>query len=87
MPIGSDDATDRAQLRWRCRRGMRELDVLLLSFFDASFDALAPPAKDRFRALLALPDPELQAYLIAGHASEDPELDRLLVRIRASLHP
>ena len=81
------DGIDRARLRWRCRRGMRELDVLLLSFFDASFDALGSAEKARFGALLELPDPDLRAYLIAGHDSDDDALDALLDRIRSSLHP
>ena len=66
---------------------MRELDVLLLHFFDASFDALTDTQKTTFRALLELPDPELQAYLIAGHASANAELEALLARIRTTLHP
>jgi len=78
---------ERAQLRWRCRRGMRELDVLLIHFFEASFDGLGDAEKQAFRAILELPDPELQAYLIAGHASDDPQLESLLGRIRSSLHP
>jgi antitoxin CptB len=85
--IGVDDRCDRARLRWRCRRGMRELDVLLIHFFEASFDGLSASEKLRFQALLELPDPDLQAYLIAGHASADPDLESLLVRIRTSLHP
>jgi antitoxin CptB len=82
-----EDPVERAQLRWRCRRGMRELDVLLIHFFEASFDGLCTADKRAFRAILDLPDPELQAYLIAGHASEDPEREALLGRIRSSLHP
>lgn len=66
---------------------MRELDVLLIHFFEASFDTLTDSEKQTFRALLALPDPELQAYLIAGHASENADLEALLERIRTSLHP
>jgi succinate dehydrogenase flavin-adding protein (antitoxin of CptAB toxin-antitoxin module) len=66
---------------------MRELDVLLIHFFEASFDKLSETEKHTFQALLELPDPELQAYLIAGHASEDPDVEALLGRIRTSLHP
>ena len=66
---------------------MRELDVLLIHFFEASFDGLSDIEKQAFRAILELPDPELQAYLIAGHASDDPQRESLLVRIRSSLHP
>lgn len=79
--------TERARLRWRCRRGMRELDVLLLRFFDDTFDTLDETEKDRFRALLEFPDPSLKAYLIGGHASADADLEALLGRIRTSLHP
>ena len=66
---------------------MRELDVLLIHFFETSFDTLTDSEKQTFRALLELPDPELQAYLIAGHASENTDLEALLGRIRTSLHP
>jgi len=82
-----DDQGDRARLRWRCRRGMRELDVLLMHFFDTAFVGLTASEKRAFRLLLELPDPELQAYLIAGHVCDDTELDALLTRIRTSLHP
>nr|NIW24133.1 hypothetical protein [Gammaproteobacteria bacterium] len=37
---------------------MRELDVLLIHFFEASFDTLSETEKQTFRALLELPDPE-----------------------------
>ena len=84
--MDADSDSDRARLRWRCRRGMRELDVLLIHFFEASFDTLSSTEKDTFRAILELPDPELQAYLIAGHASDDPAFEALFDRIRTSLH-
>ncbi|HEX7081895.1 MAG TPA: succinate dehydrogenase assembly factor 2 [Gammaproteobacteria bacterium] len=76
-----------ARVRWRCRRGMRELDSILLPFFDAEFARLPDADKARFAALLDLPDPELHAYLLRRHAPTDPELDRLLERIRASVRP
>ncbi len=82
-----DAQTQRARLRWRCRRGMRELDVLLIRFFDTAFDDLDACDIGRFQAILELPDPELQAYLVAGHACPDPTLERLLERIRRSLNP
>jgi len=65
---------------------MRELDVLLIGYFERRFDQLTATEKDTFRAVLDLPDPDLQAYLIGGQASGDPTLDALLARIRTSLH-
>ena len=66
---------------------MRELDVLLIRFFETSFDALSESEKQAFSTLLELPDPELQAHLIAGHVSENPDHQALFERIRTSLHP
>ena len=43
---------------------MRELDVLLIHFFEASFDTLDDNEKQTFQAILELPDPELQASAI-----------------------
>ncbi len=85
--MGSGTDNERARLRWRCRRGMRELDVLLIQFFETSFDALSEAEKQTFSAILELPDPELQAYLVAGHVSENPDLQTLFERIRTSLNP
>ena len=76
-----------SRLRWRCRRGMRELDVLLLAFVDHSFESLSDPDKERFAALLSLPDPDLYGYLVRRHEPDDPELARLLDRVRGSLRP
>ncbi len=71
-----------AEVRWQCRRGMRELDVLLSRWVDQHYDRQAETDKSAFRRLLALPDPELAGYLLAGDRAEDPELARVIERIR-----
>lgn len=77
---GVDDAPGR--LRWQCRRGMRELDVLLSRWLERHFDAASDAQKQAFRELLSLQDPELAAYLLQGVPAADPELARLVARIR-----
>jgi antitoxin CptB len=73
--FSSEQAT--RQLLWRCRRGMKELDVLLERFVRERFDAASSEEKHAFAQLLALPDPELADYLM-GHATPaDPQLARL----------
>lgn len=44
--MASDDR--RARIRWQCRRGMLEIDAILLPFFDKHFDALSDPEKISF---------------------------------------
>ena len=73
------------RLRWRCRRGMRELDAVLEAFLEHDFLALGADDKKRFEGLLNLPDPELYGYLVRRHEPDDPDTARLVARIRRSL--
>ena len=73
----------RARLRWRCRRGMRELDELLSRFLEIHYDSLTYVEKQAFAALLELPDPELHGYLLGRDETSDPHQSRLLQRLRA----
>ena len=57
-------AQERSRLAWRCRRGRREWDVLLLGWLTAHFDAATAAQRDRFAAVLELSDPELEHYLL-----------------------
>jgi antitoxin CptB len=72
-----------ARLRWRCRRGMRELDVLLRRFVDVEVPTLTDAEIAAFEGILDLPDPELCAYLLGNSAPADPTAARLIERIRA----
>lgn len=63
----ADLPIDVAPLRWRCRRGMRELDVLLERYLSERFPGARTELRHAFVALLELPDPDL-AGLLLGHA-------------------
>jgi antitoxin CptB len=77
---------DYARLKWRCRRGMRELDAVLQAFLETDFANLGDDDKSRFRAFLDLPDPEIYGYLAGRIEPGDRDLGALIGRIRASLH-
>ncbi|MFO7306483.1 MAG: succinate dehydrogenase assembly factor 2 [Gammaproteobacteria bacterium] len=73
-----------AQLRWRCRRGMRELDVILERYLQERY-AYAPLAEQLvFEALLDLPDPQLFAYLMGREQPADPEWVDVIAKLTAS---
>ena len=55
-----------AQLRWRCRRGMKELDLLLGEWLERRWDGADPGKRRSFQWLLEQPDPEIAAWLIGG---------------------
>lgn len=56
MPLNE---MQRNRLRWRSRRGMLELDLLLLPFCDEVFDSLPEHEQDIFVRLLEQDDPDL----------------------------
>jgi succinate dehydrogenase flavin-adding protein (antitoxin of CptAB toxin-antitoxin module) len=57
--------TERARLAWRCRRGRREWDLLLLDWLNRHYDSTTPAQQARFAAVLELTDPELEHYLLS----------------------
>jgi len=72
-----------SRLHWRCRRGTKELDLLLQGFLDSQYALLDPVEKDSFETLLELQDPELIDWLW-GQAEPPRELASIVARIRAS---
>jgi antitoxin CptB len=80
-------SADLARLRWRCRRGMHELDGVLESFAQSSLATLDADDFALFERILDLPDPELVAYLLGRSAPADPDIARLIERIRSSHRP
>lgn len=56
------------RLRWRCRRGTRELDALLGGWFDTHVATLDAAQFAAFDELLDRQDPELWDWLL-GHAN------------------
>jgi antitoxin CptB len=87
MNARTDGDSRGSRLKWRCRRGMRELDAVLQAFLRDWFDALSEDDKSRFERILDLPDPELYAYLARRSEPSDAQDARLLELIRNSLHP
>jgi antitoxin CptB len=62
-----------ARLRWRCRRGMRELDVLLERYLEERYPSAAVREQQAFEALLEIPDPQLFAYLMKKETPAYPD--------------
>jgi antitoxin CptB len=63
----------KAQIAWRCRRGVQELDLLLSGWLGSRFEQADPNEQWRFLRLLELPDPDLVRYLLGGQ-QPPPEL-------------
>lgn len=71
----------KAKLKWACRRGMLELDVLFGPFVDDAYDALNEQQKFVFQKLLACEDPELFAWFMGHETCPDQELAEMVALI------
>ena len=69
------------KLRWQCRRGMRELDELLLRYLDHAYTQAGDSEKRAFHALLELSDPELASYLLQQQEPPQDLID-VIAKIR-----
>lgn len=54
------------RIRWRCRRGMLELDIVLDRFVARHYGELDAAGREAFDALLDMPDAELWAIITSG---------------------
>jgi antitoxin CptB len=70
------------RLRWRCRRGMKELDVLLERVLSQLMPAASGAEWRAFEELLSLPDPLLAGYFLGQEIPPERTLAELVERIR-----
>jgi len=71
------------RIRWNCRRGLLELDLVLQRFVDRHYAGLTAEQKRAFEALLAEPDNDL-LDLAMGRAETDGEAARQVVLLLRS---
>lgn len=76
---------EEGKVRWQCRRGMLELELLLIKFFDNQYHTLSSQQRIAFLQLLQQPDPILQQWLSGQALPEFPAWQALIQRIRAPL--
>ncbi|MDH3977451.1 MAG: succinate dehydrogenase assembly factor 2 [Gammaproteobacteria bacterium] len=81
MTLKSEPEVTRAQLVWHCRRGMRELDVLLMRYVDTAYDAADESEQKSFHQLLSLQDPEILDLLTGRLVAEDAGLRHVIERL------
>ena len=66
------------RIRWRCRRGMLELDIVLQGFVDKHYMQLNKTEMQQFDALLNLPDNDLWDMITLKKEIEDIKLQPVL---------
>lgn len=78
----NDDDTELRKLRWRCRRGMRELDQLLERWLDREWRQSPTEQRETFLRLLDTEDDKLWRWFLGYEVAADVEVAALVERIR-----
>ena len=79
-------ALDRAgldRLRWRCRRGLLELDIVLGRYLDRYAAGMERQELDALAELLDMPDNDLWDVVSGRSERYDPRLGSIVARLRA----
>lgn len=70
------------RIRWRCRRGLLELDLILARFLDRHADGLCERDGETLLALLEYPDTDLWEMIRQNRAGDDGDVSRILQMLR-----
>lgn len=70
------------RLRWGSRRGMLELDLILMPFVERAYPTLTQADQALYAQLLECEDQDLFAWFLHRQAPEEPELRRIVGLVR-----
>ena len=74
------------KLRWRCRRGMKELDLLTLGYLERHYPTAPVEEQQAFAELLELQDPLLMSYMVGRETPADATTARVVGVMRMLLN-
>ena len=87
MLFSSDLAEDETRLRWQCRRGMLELDLMLETFVEKCYADLPIKTKRAFHQLLKCQDQFLLDYLMGQDVPTDKDVADVAKQVRDAAGP
>lgn len=74
-----------ARIRWQCRRGMLELDLMLQPFVENNYLTLSKEEQAVFQELLKYPDQELQELLLGNTIPDNKDVANVTHQIRQAV--
>lgn len=77
-----DVSAEIGKLKWRCRRGMRELDQVTEGYLNRHYASASPEERAAYQRLLELPDPELLALIFEQKIADDSVTRHVLAKMR-----
>lgn len=70
--------SDTARLQWLCRRGMKELDLLLKNYLENNYPTASNSEQKAFKDILDMPDPELYDLILGRTEANDDDITKVV---------
>lgn len=83
----SENELELKKLYWQCRRGMLELDVLLMPFVQEVYPSLDAQNQARFKKLVTCEDQDLFDWFMQRCEPEDEDLKEIVRMMLARVQP
>ena len=71
--------TDINKTKWKCRRGLRELDLLFRRYSEAKLDSLSKEEFEMFNSILDLEDQALYDFIFKNESLNSPEKESFIL--------
>jgi antitoxin CptB len=73
---------EKSRLLWRCRRGVKEMDLLLECFLERCYPVLDSDERQAFEAFLEEPDPEILDWIMGRAEPDNPAYRKFIGLLR-----
>jgi antitoxin CptB len=71
----------KSKLLWHCRRGVKELDVVLTRYVETQYDDASDAEKKNFDSLLEYQDPDILRFVLRQEVPADKAIADLIEKI------
>jgi antitoxin CptB len=72
--------TDINKTKWKCRRGLRELDLLFRGYSESNLESLSKKDFDMFNSILDLEDQPLYDFIFKNEPLNSPEKESFILK-------
>ena len=71
--------TDINKTKWKCRRGLRELDLLFRKYSENNLDSLSQEDFEMFNSILDMEDQPLYDFIFKNESLNSPEKENFIL--------
>ena len=72
--------TDINKTKWKCRRGLRELDLLFRRYSEENLESLSKEDFEMFNSILDIDDQPLYDFIFKNQSLNSPDKEKFIIK-------